>query len=177
MSKAERVTIGETVPDFELTDVKGDSHRLADYAGWIVVLTFWSAECPVVAEYDAYFNALAARYGQEQVVVLGIDSNVNETREEIARTISERQVSFPVLRDRELAIADRLGAVTTPHVFIIDAQGGLAYAGGVDDRSFRQPEPTVQYVDQALEALLAGQSPPTQEARSYGCTIVRHGEH
>ena len=86
----------------------------------------------------------------------------------------ERGVRFPVLRDPDCTIANRFGALTTPHVYIVDAAGLLVYEGAVDDRTFRQRDATVNYVDQALDALLAGEMPPVTQTQPYGCTIVRH---
>jgi len=79
-----------------------------------------------------------------------------------------------VLRDANCAIADRFGALTTPHVYIIDEAGRLAYQGAVDDRTFRQREATINRVDAALDALLADETPPVTQTQPYGCTIVRH---
>jgi peroxiredoxin len=168
-----QAVLGQAVDDFELTDSAGAAHRLSQYRGAVAALTFWSAECPVAREYDPYFNGLLDRYPDGRVVVLGIDSNVHYGLEEIVRVMAERGVRFPVLRDAGCAIADYFGAQTTPHVFIVDAEGRLAYAGAVDDRTFRQRQATVNYVDQALEALLAGQTPPAVQTQPYGCTIVR----
>jgi peroxiredoxin len=174
MDDKKQVSLGASVEDFELVQVGGEARRLSQYRGKWVVITFWSAECPVSREYDPFFNGLADRYPQGEVVVLGIDSNLNYGQEEIAEAMAERGVRFPVLRDVDCAIADRFGALTTPHVYIVDPAGRLAYEGAVDDRTFRQSEATVNYVEQALDALLAGQAPPTQQTQPYGCTIVRY---
>jgi peroxiredoxin len=171
---SKQVVQGELVDDFTLTDIGGKPHKLSQYQGSLVVITFWSAECPVSQEYDAYFNGLLDRYPEAQVVVLGVDSNVNYGQEEINRAATERGVRFPVLRDANCAIADRFGALTTPHVYIVDEAGRLAYAGAVDDRTFRRREATINYVDAALAALLAGETPPVTQTQPYGCTIVRH---
>jgi peroxiredoxin len=168
-----QVILGEPVRDFELPDVYGEMHRLSQYFGKAVVITFWSAECPVSAEYDPYFDGLLDRYPDGKVAVLGIDSNVHYDQAEITRVAAEHGIRFPVLRDANSAIADYFGALTTPHVYVVDVAGRLAYRGGVDDRTFRQREATVNYVDQVLDALLAGETPPVQETRPYGCTIVR----
>jgi len=173
MAGSKQVALGQIVEDWELVDNRGVSQRLSQYRGTIVVMVFWSAECPVSAEYDAYFSGLLDRYPGGQVVVLGIDSNVHYGQEEISRAVAERRVRFPVLRDADSAIADRFGALTTPHVFILDPAGCLAYEGAVDDRTFRRREATVNYVDQALAALLAGETPEVTQTQPYGCTIVR----
>ena len=174
MNDRTKLVLGEPVQDFELLEIRGEPHKLSQYQGSLVVITFWSAECPVSKEYDAYFNGLLDRYPEGQVVVLGVDSNVNYGQEEIAGAAAERGVRFPVLRDANCAVADRFGALTTPHVYIVDEAGRLAYQGAVDDRTFRQREATINHVDAALDTLLAGETPPVTQTQPYGCTIVRH---
>ena len=174
MTDSKQVLLGEPIQDFELPEIGSEHHNLSQYQGSLVVITFWSAECPVSKEYDPYFNGLLDRYPQGQVVVLGVDSNVNYGQEEIARAATERGVRFPVLRDADCAIADRFGALTTPHVYIVDEAGILAYEGAVDDRTFRQREATINYVDAALAALLVGETPSVTQTQPYGCTIVRY---
>jgi peroxiredoxin len=168
------VSLGQVVRDFALTDVDGESYRLSQYRDSVVVIVFWSAECPVSAEYDAYFNGLHDRDGGGQAVVLGIDSNANYGKDEITAAIAERGVRFPVLRDPDCTVADLFGALTTPHVFIIDTVGRLVYAGAVDDRTFRQRCATVNHVDRALVGILADEMPAVSETQPYGCTLVRH---
>jgi peroxiredoxin len=175
MAEADKqVVLGQRVGDFELADIVGTPHRLSQYRGSVMVITFWSAECPVSAEYDVYFNGLLDRYPDGKVAVLGIDSNVNYGKDEIAEAMTERGVRFPVLRDAGSVIADAFDALTTPHVFVVDPEGRLAYEGAVDDKTFRQREATVNYVDQALAALLNGETPEVAQTQPYGCTIVRH---
>jgi peroxiredoxin len=174
VNDSKQVVQGEPVEDFALTDIGGEQHKLSQYQGSLVVITFWSAECPVSKEYDPYFNGLLDRYPEGKVVVLGVDLNVNYGDEEISKAVTERAVRFPVLRDADCAIADRFGALTTPHVYIVDEAGRLAYEGAVDDKTFRQREATINYVDAALAALLAGETPSVTQTQPYGCTIVRH---
>ena len=166
MTSNKEVAVGQEVGDFELTGIDGESLCLSQFRGMVTVLVFWSAECPVSTEYDAFFNGILDRYGEQRVVVLGIDSNVNYGQSEIREAAAERGVRFPVLRDPDCAVADRFGALTTPHVYIVDVSGLLVYEGAVDDRTFRQREATVNYVDQALDALLAGEEPPATQTQS-----------
>jgi hypothetical protein len=71
-------------------------------------------------------------------------------------------------------VAGRYGAQTTPHAFLIDRQGILRYRGAVDNVSFRERKPTRFYLQEAVEALLAGQLPEVTEVQPFGCTIVRY---
>jgi len=165
--------LGAPAPDFELQDLQDQTHRLSDYADQIVIIDFWSAECPWSESYDAWLNERAAGWAAEGVRLLAVASNRNESRELIAQTVAERGLSFPVLLDIDCRVADLYGAETTPHVFIVDRKGRLAYRGAIDDRSFRQRVAQVNYLEQTLQALRQGQRPDPAETASYGCTVVR----
>lgn len=164
---------GKTAPGFALVDLDGLMRRLANYAGEVVVLDFWSAECPWSRHYDGWLMEQAGYWARQGVRLLAIASNVNETTTFLREAVAERGITFPVLLDPDCAVADLYGAVTTPHIFVVDRLGGLAYQGAIDDRSFRQREASVNYLDQAIAALLAGRQPDPTRTDPYGCTIVR----
>jgi peroxiredoxin len=102
-----------------------------------------------------------------------IASNANETIEQLRDMADAYGIANPILRDEDNAVADAFGAQATPHVFVIDATGQIIYQGAVDDRTFRQPEPTINYLDAAIDALSKGQVPSITDTSAYGCTIVR----
>lgn len=162
---------GMMAVDFRLDDVDGRVVRLADLRGRIVVLCFWSAECPWVERADAQLQALLAQWG-ERVIYLPVASNANESPEQ-ARAAAARRGLPPPLWDADSALAERYGAQVTPHFFVIDGEGRLRYQGALDDVTFRQRAPTRHYVQGAVEALLAGRSPEIAESAAYGCTLVR----
>ncbi len=105
-------------------------------------------------------------------MLLPVAANQIETPDAIAKGARARHLPL-VLLDSQHRVADLYEAVTTPHVFVIDREGVLRYRGAVDDVSFRQRRPTRFYLDEAVEALLAGHFPPIAETPAYGCTIVR----
>jgi thiol-disulfide isomerase/thioredoxin len=163
--------LDQPAPHFELPDLAGKTHRLSDYRGRIVILNFWSAECPFAERVDRELLQLLAGWG-EQVVYLPIAANLNEPPEMLARAAGERGLPL-VLRGRP-EIRDGYEAQTTPHLFVADATGILRYRGAFDDVAFRQRTPTRPYLKDAVEALLAGRMPAPAETPPYGCAIVRH---
>lgn len=165
------IEAGRSAPDFSLPDLNGQPHRLSDYLGKIVLLNFWSAECPWAARADKNLVPLLHQWG-EGVVLLTIASNVNEPAEMLKRSAVERGLEH-VLVDAGYQIADLYQAQTTPHFFVIDTQGTLRYMGAYDDVTFRQRITVHCYVCEAVEALLDGKDPHITQAPPYGCTIVR----
>ena len=166
------IQINQPAPEFELTDLKGVLHRLAVAQGQVLVLNFWSSECPWAQRGDGILAELKPAWG-DRVELWSIASNANETDEQLALAAAAREPGL-VLRDAEHVVADLYGAVTTPHFFVIDEKGILRYRGAPDDTSFRQSEATVYYLKDAVEALLNGREPNPAETAGYGCTIVRH---
>lgn len=162
--------INQFVDDFSLPDIRGFQHHLADFRGKIVVINFWSAECPQTERTDLALLDILGR--MDNVVYLPVASNRNEPVELIAETARQRGISL-VLLDQTCGLADRFEAQTTPHVFVIDPLGILRYRGAVDDVTFRKRTADVSYVRLALEALQSGKLPEIQETPPYGCAIVR----
>jgi peroxiredoxin len=162
---------GQTAPDFSLPDMDGHVYSTGDYRGQIVIINFWSAECPWSQRCDEQIIDLLQDWDAE-VQYLPVASNRNEALELVQEVADERQLPL-MLHDPDQKAADLYGAVTTPHIFVIDPDGILRYQGAFNDVSFRQPEPTVNYLQQAVEALRSGSFPDPHEIPSYGCTIVR----
>jgi peroxiredoxin len=164
--------INQPAPEFTLPDLNGRIHMLSDYRGRIVIVNFWSAECPHAERFDADITACLAQWGAD-VALLSVASNANEQEGMLAAAARRRKIPV-VLRDADRSVADRYEAQTTPHVFLIDHQGILRYRGAVDDVSFRQREPTRFYLREAVEALLTGRLPEVADVQPFGCTIVRY---
>jgi peroxiredoxin len=167
-----QLELNEPAPEFTLPDLDGRIHMLSDYRGRIVIINFWSAECPHSERFDADITTCLAQWGAD-VALLSLASNANEPEGMLAAVARQRKIPV-VLRDAGQMVAGRYGALTTPHAFLIDRQGILRYRGAVDDVSFRQREPTRFYLREAVEAVLADQLPEVPEVQPFGCTIVRY---
>jgi peroxiredoxin len=165
------MNLNESAPDFELPDLSGKLHRLSDARGKIVIVNFWSCECPHCERTDRALMAMSVQWAEE-VVTLSIASNRNETIQSIEEAAKARRLLI-VLIDADHFVADLYEAQTTPHVFVIDRNGILRYRGAVDDVTFRQRKAARFFLDEALEALLEGHFPALTETPAYGCTIVR----
>jgi peroxiredoxin len=163
--------LNQPAPDFELPDLQRNLHRLSDYRGRIVIINFWSCECPHSERADRSTMACLVQWGGE-VELLSIASNRNESAECIEEAIKARRLPR-VLLDAEHAVADLYAAITTPHAFVVDRNGILRYRGSVDDVKFRHPTATRFFLEEAVELLLEGHLPTLAETPAYGCTIVR----
>ena len=158
-------------PDFELPDLHGALHKLSHFRGKIVIVNFWSAECPHSERTDQELIRLLGRWNGH-VVMLSIAANRNESTQMVAEAAKARRVPL-ILIDSDQVATDLYEALTTPHVFVLDRDGSLRYRGAVDNLTFRRRQATEFFLQDAVEALLNGQLPELSETPAYGCTIVR----
>jgi len=164
---------GSTAPAFALPDQDGQTVRLADFAGKIVVLEWTNYECPYVKHHSAQgtMKALAEKYRERGVVWLAVNSTKHATREKDREWIAQNKLPYPILEDFEGTTGKAYGAKTTPHMFVIDPSGKIAYAGAIDDDARLGGRPTVNYVEQALAELTAGKPVSTARTSPYGCSV------
>ncbi len=167
---------GQSAPAFTLLDLQGQPYSLPGAPGKVVVLNFWSAECPGSARVDQEIQPFLARWGSRVAWWL-VASNANEPPDLLLQAAQERAArergAGPVLHDPHNRVADLYGAQTTPHLFVIDTQGILRYQGSFDDVTFRRRIATRGYVVEAVEALLAARQPEISEVPACGCAIIR----
>lgn len=167
---------GDKAPDFTLKSWDGKkSYTLSDYRakgdakGSIVVIDFWCAKCPASRRADPVLSAITKDYGTKGVVFLAVDSNKLIKGKQLADYISSAKLPFPVVEDDNFTVADKFGALVTPHVFVVDQQGVVRFAGGMTSRRTKPGDANHKtYLRDALDALLAGKAPGVTKARAYG---------
>lgn len=179
----ERAVVGEPAPDFLLPDLDGNRVRLSDFAGRHVVLEWFNPECPHVAY--AYrqgpLATLAKRLAREDVVWMSINSNAEGEPgtglDKNRRLCHDYGIEHRVLMDGSGIVGRAYGARTTPHVFVVAADGRLVYQGALDNapRGILGENDPINYVEQTLEALSSGTQPRVAETEPYGCR-VRYAE-
>lgn len=139
----------------------------------LTVLVWWSSSCPCVARYEARMQALRARHPGPQVGVYALVSNADETMAGVQAETRKRGFDLPVLFDPGARLAGELGVRSTPTVVLLDREGRLLFKGWIDNE--REPgEPDREpWLDQALEARLAGRTDHMKRSPTWGCPITR----
>jgi peroxiredoxin len=166
--------VGAPAPQFSLPDQTGKTVSLADQSGKIVVLEWFNEGCPIVQRhYQAdTMNKLANKYGPQGVVWLAVNSTSGSTNDSNAKAASQWKMDRPILNDAEGTVGHLYGATNTPHMYIIDKDGKLAYAGAIDnDPNGKKTDGKVNYVEKALDELLAGNSVSQPQTKAYGCGV------
>ena len=177
---AAEAVVGQAAPDFTLTDVTGASHTLSAYKGKTVVLEWFNPDCPFVKYAHGPGGPLVGMpktWIEQGVVWLAINSGAEGKqgagKERNAAAVGEYGMVNPVLLDADGAVGRRYAAKTTPHIFIVDAQGVLVYDGALDNAPLGkvEAEPRQDHVSTALTALAAGQPVAQGRTQPYGCSV------
>ena len=135
MAADEASPVGKKVENFTGRDFRGKETSLADLAGSkAVVVAFIGTECPQAKQYGLPLAKMAAEYKDRGVAFIAVDSNQQDSVTDLAHYASEHKIEFPVLKDAGNVIADQLGAVRTPEVFLLDGQRVVRYWGRIDDQ-------------------------------------------
>lgn len=134
------------------------------------VVVFLSAKCPCSKGHEDRLKALAGAFPQFQFV--GIHSNVDEPMELVSSHFKQARFPFPVIEDPKQILADRFGALKTPHVFILSPKGDIVFEGGIDNSKL-SIHADKHYLQHALERLSVGQLPETKVVKALGCMIKR----
>jgi peroxiredoxin len=174
--------VGAPAPVFTSTATTGKSVSLADHLGKIVVLEWTNHDCPYVRKHYETSNmqTLQKEATDQGVAWLSIISSSPGTQGHVTAsqadelTISRKASPSAVLLDPAGVVGRLYGATNTPHMYVIDKAGTLAYAGAIDDRPTSRRSDVQgarNYVREALQAVAAGQPVKTPVTRAYGCTV------
>lgn len=174
--------VGKPAPDFTLTDSNGQTHRLSDYKGKVVVLEWLNHGCPFVQKHynSGNMQKLQQTYTDKDVVWFSICSSAPGTQGHMtpdeANQIKKEKNSAAtaILIDESGKVGRLYDARRTPEMYVIDAEGILVYRGAIDSNSSADPatiEGATNYVAEALDAVLTGKPVPNPVTRPYGCTV------
>ncbi|MEO0786433.1 MAG: redoxin domain-containing protein [Pseudomonadota bacterium] len=175
---------GMTAPGFTGTTSYGETVSLSDFEGQTVVLEWTNHDCPFVRKhYDAEYanmQGLQAEAGDDDVVWLTVISSApgkqGHVSAEEANALSESRGAAPthVILDESGDIGRLYGAKTTPHMYVVEADGELAYNGAIDSISSaraRDIPDADPYVEMALASVSEGASPDPAATKPYGCSV------
>lgn len=178
------VAPGEKAPDFELKGSDGNTYKLSDLKGKTVVMEWYNDGCPYVRKhYDVdHMQGLQKKYG-DQIVWMTINSSAPGKQGHIGNVIAaekmykrEKMNSKAILLDGTVAskVGRAYGAKTTPHMYVIDKNGLIAYNGAIDSlrgassSEIKRAEPLFA---NALDSVLEGRRVANAKNKPYGCSV------
>jgi peroxiredoxin len=168
------LAVGATAPAFELADLDGNKVSLADFKGKTVVLEWINPNCPVSRGYAEKKVMATTAAAHADAVWLSINST-NKSHGDYLEPSAHKAynqkngISYPVLYDTSGETGRAYGAKTTPHMFVIDKDGKVAYNGAIDDGPGAGPR--LNYVDSALTALASGKPVDPSTTKPHGCSV------
>jgi peroxiredoxin len=169
--------VGRKIEDFTLKDPRGKEYSLEDFKGQkLVVVAFLGCECPLAKLYAPRLQKLADEFASRGVAFLGVNANSQDSISEVAAYAKQHGLKFPLLKDVGNRLADQMGAVRTPEVFLLDENRFVRYWGRVDDQygvGYVREKPARHDLKVALEELLAGKEIMCALTESAGCHIGR----
>ncbi len=179
---ATTAVVGQPAPAFSVTDSSGKAVSLAEFKGKTVVLEWVNPGCPYVRKHYDSANMQTTQKGatDKGVVWLAVNSTAQghydykKPADMAAWMQSQKASATRTLMDSDGKIGKAYGARTTPHMYVVDAMGTLAYAGGIDDTPSANPadvKTAKNHVNAALGDVLAGKPVAQAVTRPYGCSV------
>jgi AhpC/TSA family len=176
------VAVGQKAPEFTAKDATGKTVSLADFKGKTVVLEWVNPGCPYVRKHYSSGNMQSTQKDATSKGVVWLAVNSTETGHgdylspaALQAWMGEQKAAAThTLMDESGSIGQQYAARTTPHMYIINPQGNLVYAGGIDSIASARAEDVKQatnYVKQGLGEALAGKPISNASTRPYGCSV------
>ena len=180
-AQAATTTVGQAAPDFTATDALGKNHKLSDFKGKHVVLEWTNPGCPfVMKHYSGNMQALQKEFTAKGVVWLSVNSTAASAADylppaKLTAWNAEKKASpTATLVDGSGKLGQLYSAKTTPHMYIINPQGVLVYAGAIDSVPSARVDDiktATNYIRQGLNEALGGKAISTTSTRAYGCSV------
>ncbi|WP_339616774.1 thioredoxin family protein [uncultured Gilvimarinus sp.] len=176
-------TPGESAPAFSEVDAAGEMHSLTDYQGEWLVLEWFNKDCPYVRKHYGSGNmqALQKKYTDKGVNWLTVISSAEGKQGYLGPVEAKAEAKSHNLNASSAFVLDPdgnmgrdYGAKTTPHMFVINPEGEVVYAGAIDDNDSANPAvipDSHNYLAAALDSAMAGEPVAEPATRAYGCSV------
>lgn len=167
--------IGKRAADLAFVDLDGRAGKLSDYATAKALVVFVrNPDCPVSKQYGPETARIEDDYRARGVAFLFVNPDEFATPEEARAEIELFGFGAPYVLDPKLAIARELATDRVPCAVVLDSARTLLYRGAIDDqygRGTRRAEPTVRFLRDALEAVLADEDVAIKATTAPGCVL------
>lgn len=180
------LSIGESIPDFNLPDVDGKWVTVGDFEdAKVLAIVFLCNHCPTAQAYEDRLIEYVNEYADKGVQLVAIMPNsskgllleecgytdLNDSYEEMKIRVQDKGYNFPYLYDGDdHHVSLQFGPSTTPHVFVFDQDRKLQYAGRIDSKE----KPGMGHAEdlkQVTDAILRGETPARQQTKAFGCSV------
>lgn len=161
------------VENFKLKDYNGKEHQLSDFKdSKAIVIMFIATQCPVSNDYNTRMVELYNDYKNKGIAFIGINSNKQESIDEIKEHAKKNKFEFTILKDDKNIIADKFEASVTPEIYVLNKNFEILYHGRIDD-SRKIENVKEKDLRKALDEILDGKDVSVKRTKAFGCTIKR----
>ena len=172
---ADKATVGKPAPNFTLKTTDGKDWSLSDAKGKVVVLEWVNPECPVCVRVmkdgsvASTLKECKAQFGDVVYVAINSSASRPASLKATESYLKTNKIEIPALLDSDGKVGKMYGARTTPHCYVIDAEGVLVYQGAIDDA--QDGDGKKNFVVNAVTALKKGEAVSPNSTRPYGCGV------
>ncbi|MCB0685356.1 MAG: thioredoxin family protein [Saprospiraceae bacterium] len=169
--------IGEKVDDFQLQNIDNSWIQLSDYMGEEgAIIIFTCNTCPYAQLYEDRIIKMHERFIKMGFPVLAVNPNdivqkPGDNFENMQKRASEKNFPYAYVLDENQEVYPKFGATNTPQVFLIDNNMQLRYSGAIDDNPQNPDAVKINYVENAIEAIMSEENPDPSRTKAIGCGI------
>lgn len=166
-----------TAAPFSVEGVDGKRFELAAKpSDEVTVICFLGVECPLAKLYGGRLQQISEQYSRNGARFIGLNSNRQDSAEELAHFVAEQKIEFPFGKDFDNVIADQFQVRRTPEVIVVDSNRTIRYRGRIDDQyapGVNRSKPERHDLERAIEELLAGKAVTVPRTDPEGCLLGR----
>jgi peroxiredoxin len=169
--------VGDTAADFKLKNVDGEMVSLSDFPGAKgFIIAFDCNTCPMSKAYNDRIIALSAKYRHQDFPLIAINPNSpdlssGDSYDEMVKIAEKKGYHFPYLYDESQTTVKAFGATNTPHVFVLNKELKVVYIGAIDDSPRDASKASHRYVEEAVDAVMAGEPVKIGKTKAVGCGV------
>ena len=170
----QKAQVGTAAPAFSLKGIDGKDYTLESLKGKVVVLEWFNPTCPYVIKHHQKNTTMKdtwTKFKDKDVVWLAVATGKTADEASLKKAAEGWKIEYPILLDPTGDTGNAYGAKTTPHMYVINKEGVLVYAGAIDNNKDANTKGDVNYVEQALTSVLAGEPVKTPTSKPYGCSV------
>ncbi len=186
LTESNMLKLGSLLPEFCLPNIDGKNVSSADFVGRPLLVMFICNHCPYVKHVAPELARLGKDYQDKSIGIVAIQSNdiehyADDAPEKMVEEVQMRGYAFPYLFDETQNVAVRFTAACTPDFFLFNSDHKLVYRGRLDETRPERIESGVydssrheahgKDLRDAIEAVLAGETPDEHQLPSMGCNI------
>jgi peroxiredoxin len=138
--------VGAVAQEITGADFDGNSLRLSDFRGKVILLDFWKPACPPCRQMHLEARRLVEKYGPDQLIVLGVFDGTSDVGRRLHHA---ERLTWPSIVDSHRRAARDWKISGTPTIFLIDPDGVIRYQSVGVPQSMKELE---QQIERLIEA-------------------------